>query len=47
MNYEEKYIKYKGSINVDHFMADLIINDDVWNKWKGKMPVIYNRVSLK
>ncbi len=26
-------------INVGHFMADLITNDDVWNRWKGKMPV--------
>jgi hypothetical protein len=29
-------------INVGHFMADLIMDDDTWNKWKGKMPVIYN-----
>lgn len=33
-------------INVGHFMADLITNDDVWNKWKGQMPVIYNKTSL-
>ncbi|MCB9266943.1 MAG: SDR family oxidoreductase [Lewinellaceae bacterium] len=35
----------KGStsrINVAHFMASLITDDDVWNKWKGQMPVIYN-----
>lgn len=31
-------------INVGHFMADLVTNDDVWNKWKGQMPVIYNKV---
>jgi len=30
-------------INVAHFMADLITNDDLWNHWKGQMPVIYNR----
>ena len=30
-------------INVAHFMAELITNDDSWKKWKGKMPVIYNR----
>ncbi len=30
-------------INVAHFMADLITNDVVWNKWKGRMPVIYNK----
>ena len=29
-------------INVGHFMADLIIDDNTWRKWKGKMPVIYN-----
>jgi nucleoside-diphosphate-sugar epimerase len=34
-------------INVGHFMADLITNDDTWNKWKGQMPVIYNKASQK
>ena len=29
-------------INVGHFMAELITDDDTWNEWKGKMPVIYN-----
>lgn len=29
-------------INVAGFMAKLIVNDDTWNDWKGKMPVIYN-----
>jgi hypothetical protein len=32
-------------INVGHFMADLITDDDAWNKWKGQMPVIYNKAS--
>ncbi len=32
-------------INVGHFMADLITDDDTWNKWKGQMPVIYNKSS--
>ena len=32
-------------INVAHFMADLITNDDTWNRWKGRMPVIYNKAS--
>jgi len=32
-------------INVGHFMAELITNGDVWNKWKGQMPVIYNSES--
>ena len=30
-------------INVSHFMADLIANGEVWQAWKGKMPVIYNK----
>jgi len=30
-------------INVAHFMAELITNDNIWEKWKGKMPVIYNK----
>lgn len=30
-------------INVAHFMAQLITNDQIWNNWKGQMPVIYNR----
>lgn len=30
-------------INVACFMADLIGDDDTWNEWKGKMPVIYNQ----
>jgi len=30
-------------INVAHFMADLIANEDTWNEWKGQMPVIYNK----
>ncbi len=32
-------------INVGHFMADLITKDDIWQKWQGQMPVIYNKVS--
>jgi nucleoside-diphosphate-sugar epimerase len=30
-------------INVAHFMAELITDHDKWNKWKGQMPVIYNK----
>ena len=30
-------------INVGSFMADLIMDNDTWNKWKGQMPVIYNK----
>lgn len=30
-------------INVGHFMAALIGDDAMWNRWKGQMPVIYNR----
>ena len=29
-------------INVAHFMAELITNNDTWKKWKGQMPVVYN-----
>ncbi len=29
-------------INVAHFMAELLSNNDIWNEWKGRMPVIYN-----
>jgi hypothetical protein len=34
-------------INVGHFMADLITEDKIWNKWKGQMPVLYNKVSSR
>ena len=30
-------------INVGHFMASLIIDNDLWRKWKGQMPVIYSK----
>lgn len=29
-------------INVGDFMAKLIVENEEWDKWKGKMPVIYN-----
>lgn len=29
-------------INVGNFMAELILNESIWLKWKGHMPVIYN-----
>jgi len=32
-------------INVGHFMAKLITDDELWNRWKGQMPVIYNKES--
>jgi hypothetical protein len=32
-------------INVGHFMADLMTEGEIWTKWKGQMPVIYNKVS--
>ncbi len=32
-------------INVAHFMASLISKNSLWNKWKGQMPVIYNKSS--
>jgi nucleoside-diphosphate-sugar epimerase len=33
-------------INVGHFMADLMMGDGLWDKWKGQMPVIYNKTSV-
>jgi nucleoside-diphosphate-sugar epimerase len=30
-------------INVGHFMAELITDNNKWTEWKGKMPVIYNQ----
>ncbi|GJM05231.1 MAG: hypothetical protein DHS20C09_12220 [marine bacterium B5-7] len=30
-------------INVANFMSNLVIDSDLWNTWKGKMPVIYNQ----
>ena len=32
-------------INVADFMAELITDEDTWNRWKGQMPVIYNKTS--
>ena len=32
-------------INVGHFMACLISDVNLWNKWKGQMPVVYNKSS--
>lgn len=34
-------------INVAHFMADLLTDADVWTRWKGQMPVIYNATAAK
>jgi hypothetical protein len=34
-------------INVAHFMAELIADDDTWKCWKGQMPVIYNAASSR
>lgn len=30
-------------VNVAHFMTKLINNSDVWDQWKGQMPVIYKK----
>ena len=30
-------------INVGQFMSELINDDNLWNKWKGQMPVIYSK----
>lgn len=32
--------------NVAHFMAGLITDEELWDKWKGQMPVIYNATKL-
>jgi len=32
-------------INVAYFMTDLIMDNQTWNQWKVKMPVIYNTES--
>ncbi len=32
-------------INVAHFMTELISDDDLWQKWKGRMPVLYGASS--
>lgn len=29
-------------INVGHFMARLLTEPDIWDSWKGQMPVMYN-----
>lgn len=29
-------------INVAHFMASLITDEQLWKKWKGQMPVVYD-----
>lgn len=31
-------------INVAHFMADLATDAELWDRWKGQMPVLYNDV---
>ncbi|MEZ0007645.1 hypothetical protein ABH942_003030 [Flavobacterium sp. 28YEA47A] len=28
--------------NVAHFMCQLLLDDKVWERWKGQMPVLYN-----
>ena len=32
-------------INVADFMAVLVTDDAIWAKWRGQMPVIYNKAS--
>lgn len=29
--------------NVAHFMAELMTNEETWQKWRWQMPIIYNR----
>ena len=30
-------------INVSHFIAELVTNEKLWDEWKNKTPVIYNK----
>ena len=30
-------------INVADFMSDLVVKSELWDAWKGRIPVIYNR----
>lgn len=30
--------------NVADFMAGMIIDDDTWRRWRGQMPVVYNKI---
>ncbi len=32
-------------INVAHFMTELLLNEELWERWRFKMPVIYNAES--
>ncbi|MDX2414273.1 MAG: NAD(P)H-binding protein [Bacteroidales bacterium] len=34
---------HTSRINVGNLMARLIVENNLWNKWKGQMPVIYNK----
>jgi hypothetical protein len=34
-------------INIAHFMASLMNDNNLWTKWKGQMPVIYSKVLNK
>lgn len=34
-------------INVGHFMAELMNDNKQWRKWKGQMPVVYSKTSIK
>ena len=30
-------------INVAHFIAELVVDSQLWAQWRGQMPVLYNR----
>jgi hypothetical protein len=34
-------------INVGHFLARLAVEDEPWEEWRGRLPVLYNRESLE
>lgn len=33
-------------INVAHFMAQLVVDEQLWQQWRGQMPVIYNAAAV-
>jgi uncharacterized protein YbjT (DUF2867 family) len=33
--------------NVAHFMCELVTRDDVWEKWRGRLPVIVDRAAAE
>ncbi|MBB1626448.1 NAD(P)-dependent oxidoreductase [Achromobacter sp. UMC71] len=34
-------------INVAHFMAELVMGGETWQRWQGRMPVLYNAAACR